>query len=290
MKCRSLQLLSLWIDRDQPFERFLTVDGSYDVQFYRSPRYLEVNELVPLANYHGIEVMADLELTQRDSSEREKGFGGTLSLPIPGSPSIQANSSKGGSVEVTQSRKITDHPSGALNRLVDKLQEGNLLETDASLAHKRQLVELDREWEVSPATDVGNIFSAMIRAFGENSAIFNGTGVPNDFIAKFLQNDEQTGPIVLDSQATTDQPRAIALLSPNAITQQYTVDDLEGEFAVFGQVETYKEDQQKYSLDKFFLSGVNRSARRAFKIENFLESAHKMLGREVTMEDRKSVV
>lgn len=255
------------------------------MQLFRSPKYLNTDELVPLANYHDIDVMTDVEFTQRDSSERAKGAGAKISVPIPGSPSLEANTSKGSSTEVTQSRKISDHPSGALNRLIDTLEDRRSLETNASLGRKRQLVELEREWEISPATDVANIFSAMIRGLGDNPSIFDGPSVPNEFVGSFLNQDKPTGPVVLDSKATSDQPRAIALLNPAHLVKGYTVDDLEGEVAVFGQVESYKGEDQTYSLDKFFLAGVNRAARRAFELEGLLENAHKIMGRTVSMDE-----
>jgi len=44
------------------------------MSFFRSPLYLDLQVLVPLANYHDIEVMTDLEVTQRDKGNRS--FGG----------------------------------------------------------------------------------------------------------------------------------------------------------------------------------------------------------------------
>ena len=92
---------------------------------FRSPIYLDIDLLVPLANYHDIEVMVDVALAQRDRGERTGKAGVNVGLPLPGSPGLELGGTKGSESEITQQRTVKDHPAHALNRLLDELTKSN---------------------------------------------------------------------------------------------------------------------------------------------------------------------
>lgn len=257
------------------------------MSMFRSPLYLDLETLVPLANYHDIEVMVDVQLSQRDLGQRSGGGGVRASIPLPGSPGIEFSGSKGSEAEVTQARTIKDNPASALNRLVDALtREGDLITelTDRAIT-RRQLVELEGDWEVSPATDIGGFLAGMVRLMSQNPAALSSKEVPPEFMS-LMTAGPTGGPTVLDCRLDDDdQTQVLALLSSDNITHGNTLDDLEGDRSVFGYVDTVVADGGEYSLEKFFLSGLGRAVRRAFKPADLLPGMSEMLGREVTSND-----
>ena len=131
--------------------------------FFRTPVYLDTEVLVPLANYHDIDVTTDVAITVRDLGKSSKGGAGGLSFPIPGGPKLEAHGDSGSESEVTQARTVKAHPTNALNRLVNALQEaGDLKDSLSGQVFKRQLVEVERDWTISTATDVGDLLSRII--------------------------------------------------------------------------------------------------------------------------------
>lgn len=257
------------------------------MSMFRSPLYLDIDTLVPLANYHDIEVMVDVQVSQRDLGQRAAKAGIRASLPIPGSPGIDAGGSRGSESEVTEARTVKDNPASALNRLLDTLQRNNDLTTDLSAQPlmRRQLVELDGDLEVSPATDVGALLAGMVNLMAQNPAAMSGSDVPDEFMT-LMTAGPQGGPVVLDLASDDGQEnRTLALLNAAHLTGGATLDDLEGERSVFGIIDTIVPDGQNYSLEKFFLSGVGRAVRRAFDTAELLQGMSEGFGRPFTVND-----
>ncbi|HET7415656.1 MAG TPA: hypothetical protein VFI97_08185 [Arthrobacter sp.] len=258
---------------------------------FRSPLYLDTEILVPLANYHDIEVMVDVALTQRDRGERSGKAGAKAALPVPGSPGFELSRSKGSESEITQARTIKDHPSNALNRLLDELTKSNGITTDlsatANAITRHQLVELDGDWQISPATDVGALLASMVTMVAENPTALDSSEPPAEFYS--LMNSEPTrGPVVLDTTLRgAGQMHVLVLLDSGCLVDRVSLDDLEEERTVFGQVDVFLPEGSQYSLDKFFLSGFSRAIRRSISAEQLLSGMGPSLGKPMSIDDLK---
>jgi len=242
------------------------------MSLFRSPIHLDLETLVPLANFHNIEVMTDVSLSERDLGR--KGANAGLKMGIPGGPNLEAGGSGTKESEVTQARTVKDHPASALNRLLDDLtRAGELSALEEGAVVKRQLVELDREWEVSAATDIGALLEGLVRLMISNPAVMDAQEMPPE-VMSIISGGPAGGTVVLGTNETDPDGRSIiVLLSADDLTAKNTIDDLEGDRTVFGLVHEIVPEMQEYSLEKVFLAGISRSIRRALKTNDLLKLA-----------------
>ncbi|MCZ4540655.1 hypothetical protein O4090_11455 [Dietzia kunjamensis] len=243
------------------------------MSFFRSPVFLDLETLVPLANFHDIEVMTDLSLSERDLGKKSANAG--VKMGIPGGPNLEVGGGGNKESEITQSRTVKDHPTSALNRLLDGLvRSGELSSLQEGAIFKRQLVELDREWEISAATDIGSMLEGLVKFMVSNPAAMDAQKIPAEAMSLMAGGSETGGTVVLEAdEKDSEGRRIIVLLSAGDLTVKSTIDDLEGDRTVFGVVHEIVPESRQYSLEKVFLSGVSRSVRRAFKTEALLDLA-----------------
>ncbi|MER7589616.1 hypothetical protein ABTW72_18985 [Micromonospora sp. NPDC127501] len=251
--------------------------------------YLDTETLVPLANYHDIQVMVDVAVTQRDLGQRSGNAGVKAVLPVPGSPGLEFGGSKGSESEVTQARTIKDHPTNALNRLLDELARNGDVVTDLStdVVTRRQLVEIDGDWSISPATDAGALVTAMVDLFAQNPSAVNSSEPPPEFYS-LMTSGPTLGSVVLEAALEdANETQVLVLLDAGYLSGRTGPDDLEGDRTVFGQVDALVAEGSNYSLDKFFLSGFSRAFRRTFSVEDLLKNMPMESDKQVTIEDLK---
>lgn len=258
---------------------------------FRSPLYLDVDTLVPMANYHDIEVMVDVAVTQRDLGQRSGGAAVKVKAPIPGSPGLELGGSRGAESELTQARTIKDHPTNALNRLLDALAKNGDVTTDLTVGaiRRHQAVELNGDWEISSAADAGSFLKAVVGMIAQNPALMeeNNSEVPPELYS-LLTSAPTHGSIVLDAiLGDSAETHVLALLDAGCLVGTSTIDDLEGDRTIFGQVDALVGAESRYSLDKFFLSGIGRPVRRAIPMESLLGGMAEALGKPMTMDDLK---
>lgn len=253
------------------------------MSLFRSPIHLDLETLVPLANFHNIEVMTDVSLSERDLGK--KGANAGLKMGIPGGPNIEAGGSGAKESEVTQARTVQDHPASALNRLLDDLATADeLSDLQAGTVFKRQLVELDREWQVSPATDIGDLLEGLVRLMVSNPAAMDSKEMPPEAMS-LMAGESARGTVVLETEEKDAEGRSIiVLLSADDLTAKSTIDDLEGDRNVFGLVHEIVPEMKQYSLEKVFLTGFSRSIRRAFNTKDLLSLAA-ALNRPISEDD-----
>lgn len=259
------------------------------MSMFRSPLYLDTEILVPLANYHDIEVMVDVAVTQRDRGQRSGAAGVRASVPLPGSPGVELGGSRGSESEVTQARTVKDHPTNALNRLLDALAKSGDVTTGlpTSAITRHQLVELDGDWEISPATDVGALLTGMVAMIAQNPSALESSEPPAEFYS-LVNSEPARGSVVLNATIDgAEQAHVVVLLDSGRLVDRTSLDDLEDERTVFGQVDAMVAEGSQYSLEKFFLSGFSRPIRRAISVEQLLSGTELSLGKPMTIDDLK---
>jgi hypothetical protein len=233
------------------------------VSVFRSPLYLDIETLVPLANYHNIEVMIEVAVTRRDLGQRSGKAGLKATIPVPGSPGFEIGGSKGSESEVTQAQTVKDHPTNALNRLLDALASNEDVVTDlsADAITRRQLVELDGDWRISPATDVGSFLAAMVAMVAQNPSVLKNSEPPAEFFALMTPGTIPESVVLDTTLDDAQETRVLVLLDSGCLVGQAGLDDVEGERTVFGQVDSIIAEGSPYSLEKFFLSGFGSRVR-----------------------------
>jgi len=258
------------------------------MSFFRSPIYLNTDLLVPLANYHDIEVMVDVALSQRDRGERTGKAGANVGLPVPGSPGFEIGGTKGSESEVTQQRTVKDHPAHALNRLLDELTKSDdITDLPASVITRHQIVQCDGEWEISPATDVGAMLTSMVKMASQNPSVWDSSEPPAEFY-ELVSSDPERGSVVLETTLDGDEPlNVVVLLDSGYLVGRANLDSLEDDRTVFGQVDTFLPEGSQYSLEKFFLSGFSRAIRRNISAEQLLSGMEASFGKPMTIDDLK---
>ena len=165
------------------------------VSVFRSPLYLDEEIMVPLANYHDIEVMTDIAISQRDRGERSGRAALRVTAPVPGSPGVELGGSRGSESELTQERTVKAHPTDALNRLLDALHRKEELSTNLAdeVVTRHQVVEVDGDWDVAPATDVGNLLTSVVAAFVANPAAAQSSEPPPELVASLMGTQRVSG-------------------------------------------------------------------------------------------------
>lgn len=247
---------------------------------FRNPVYLDLDLLVPLANFHRIEVMRDVQLTERSVGGGE--FGGKV-----GGGLLTASASGRRESEVTQSEVVTDHPISALNRLVEALMKSANIADPAQGVSKGDTVELELEWELSPLGDVGATMSLLFQFFAQNPTGLASGEVPSGLIGAFI-NGVNAGPAILEA----DEPnlgKTLVMIDRANLIGDNSLDRIEGGATVLGQVERLVGPGSYYSLQPYLTPGLNRSMRRSLTDDsiNDLLTRVKALsgGQELTVED-----
>lgn len=243
------------------------------MSLFRDPYYLDKQKLVPFASHHDVPVASDISVTIRDLGQR-KGSA-SLGIKAPGFH-LDAGGEKGTEQEVTRSTATKGHPVSALNTLLNQLandEEGGLLQDIPEPARKRTHLEADRHWEVSPATELGGILSKLFRAFSENPTAMQGGDVPMELMGELLDPSAPKESVVLQSTEVDQHGRhVLLLLDAGNLLPGFDLHDLEDDLTVFGQIDSVVGRGDNYSLERFLLSGINRTMRRMVNVGDLLNS------------------
>lgn len=243
------------------------------MSFFRTPSYIDLETLIALAHNYDIEVAPDTEVTARERGQKSKGGKagagiGSLYAGFGGDSETES--------EVIQKQLIKAHPTKILNQVVNQLQRDEDLTNDInSVLSKGKIVELEEEdWIISPATDAGNFFSKMLEPLKANPSLANSDDVPNEVIASAMISDLTSGPILLEREEPSEEdPNVIVMLNAENILNDYSPEDLEGNLSIFGTVERIVGEGRTFSLERFYLAGLNRALRRSIDIKQLMKDS-----------------
>lgn len=242
---------------------------------FRIPVYLDIDVLVPLANYHGIEVMVDVEVSERMLRSGAANGGGKFRTGVF---DAEAGGAKTTESERTESRVVRDAPASALNRLIDSLFKSGDVKTDTGDVARRNVVELDAHWEISPATDAGALLTSLFGAAAQNPALVQSASPPPELLSAIMRPDEQ-GTVILGRDSNSDEEAAVVVLANREnVVGSWTADDLEGDRTVLGIVESFVPEGKDFELSKHLLTGVPRALRRNTNAVDLLRSVATQMG------------
>ncbi|MDV8002832.1 hypothetical protein [Rhodococcus sp. IEGM 1408] len=245
---------------------------------FRIPVYLDLDVLVPLANYHGIEVLVDVEVSERMLRSGAANGGGKLRT---GLIDAEAGGARTTESERTRSRVIRDAPASALNRLVDALFKSGDVRTDTSDVARRNVVEIDADWEISPATDAGALLTSLFGMAAQNPAMLQLASPPPELLAAIMRPAEQ-GTVILSRDSNNDDEAAVIVLANREnLVGTKTADDLEGDRTVLGIVESFVPEGKDFEFAKHLLTGIPRAFRRQTNAVDLLRSVVTQVGSDV---------
>lgn len=235
---------------------------------FRNPLYVDQDLLVNLADYFAVPLPTEGEVIRRVVDER----GGHLGV----NRVVDAGRRSGSSEEITETYQSTVRPVRATNDVIDHLLNSggvaDLVDNPNAALVLRHPVQVEGEVALSTATELGGLFARFLPLLATQAS--QGAGGPElsaSEVAEFMlapAPTEHTHIFELKGESPT---KFVLPVRPACLYGGADMDDLEGEFTVFGVVDRLVGDGASYSLERYVLPGLNRTIRRAFPREKLLE-------------------
>lgn len=249
----------------------------------RLPRYLDEELVRTLADYIGIEVAASKDVRRTISTERS-GKGG-LKTPI-----AEGTLERRGANQEEESYSAPVRPVRLLNDVLSALTESNELisldqDPNAALVH-RSAIEVSGSLKLSPVSEVAAVL-AMILPLAQAGTDLDSVS-SEQVMSLLVQRRSVEAPIVVELQPGTGPYRFISVLSPSAAYGDTVLDELEGDYTVFGTLDKVMGEGGSLSLEQYMLPGLNRTLRRALggeQLGGLLKSFGEASGRELDVKD-----
>ncbi|MDQ1684611.1 MAG: hypothetical protein QOC82_1348 [Frankiaceae bacterium] len=249
---------------------------------FRNPVYLDLDLLRNLADYYGVALPTEGEVVRRVVEER----GGSLGV----NRVVEAKRESGSTEEVTETFTSQVRPVRALNDVIDHLlQTGDVADLtavpDAALLARAPL-QVEGDFVVSPATEMGSLVGRFLplliaqAAQGAKDFEMSDADAAQVLFAPPPAAHTHIYELVLERRVE----RLVVLVDPGHMYGSATVDDLDGELTLFGIVDRLLPEATSFSLERYFLPGLNRTLRRALsgdQLVKMLEGFGAMTGEKV---------
>lgn len=254
----------------------------------RSPKYLDIDLLRQMADYFGIAVATEGQVTRRVLDTTDRGLG--LDRGVRGHADRTATE------EITESYQSELRPVKLFNDIIDELLMSDRVadltqSSEAQVTHRRPLMA-EGEIEIAPASEVGDIMAKLMPLLtgmiAEGRTEFDPT--QTELAQQFVAGEHVKSPYVMRMEAEDDDGQDFYfVLDPDKITSGFSIDDLVGELTIFGLAEKIVRDGGTYSLDRYAVPGINRTFRRAMgkeAIHNLVNSTKDLRGRDSNVDAR----
>lgn len=256
---------------------------------FRNPKYLDVPMLLNVADYYGIELPPDAEVTRRTVDQRRGHAGVGKGLDI--------GAEKGTEREITEVFNTQARPVRAMNDVIDALlQDGNVVDfasAEAPVTSQRDLLQVEGALSLHPATEMGAILGAVLPSLFDQLAAGNDDPVLDASQLARLLTGQDSPPNVpyifeLDHEHQAATGPIFVLTQPSFLFDPATMDDLDDDSTVFASVERVIGIDRTYSLEKYLLPGLNRTARRAIgekDVGEMLGSFSELMGKDMGLSE-----
>lgn len=250
---------------------------------FRNPLYLNLNLLQNLADYMGIELVTDTEVTRQTVDERRGRVGIKKVVDVSGE--------KGSTAQVTEVYTTSFRPVRAMNDVIDALLRSDDLvdlatNPDAAFS-QRDVIQIEGTLSISPVTEMGALMAQvtplLVDQASKGKKEFDLK--PAD-VGKILLEDQPGDFVhVLELNLGDERPAAYVLAMPSNLFGSATMDDLTGELTILATVDRLVDAGGTFSLERHLMPGLNRTVRRAIgshDLSDMLRSfATDVLGRTI---------
>ncbi|MEU8489718.1 DUF6414 family protein [Pseudonocardia alni] len=246
----------------------------------RSPKYLDIDLLRQMADYFGIAVATEGQVTRRVLDTTDRGVGINRG--------VQGRADRTATEEITECYQSELRPVKLFNDIIDELLVSDRVAdltqgTTAQVIHRRPLM-VEGEIEVAPASEVGDILAKFMPLLtgmiAEGRTDFNPS--QQELAQQFVAGEHVKSPYVMRMEAEDDDGQDFYfVLDPDKIASGFSIDDLVGELTIFGLAEKIVREGGTYSLDRYAVPGINRTFRRAMgkdAVRNLMNSTRELRG------------
>jgi len=256
---------------------------------FRNPLYLNYELLSNLADYYEIELPAEAQVTRKNVAERTNRAGVSKVVDVGGE--------RVATEEVTEVFNRQARPVRAMNDVVDGLiQDGGLVDLAGHPSlpvGQRDVVQLEGELALSPATEIGAVMAVMIPKI---MMVVGTPGLDEEAIKTEAAREIILGggagagvPHIFSMDTEVPDTRVVVVADPAYLFGSTKIDDLDGEHTVLATVDQLVGVDRRYSLERHLLPGVNRSVRRAIQarggVSSMIASSSGLLGRNLDPEE-----
>lgn len=227
----------------------------------RTPRYLDVDLLTQMADYYGVPVPRDAQVTRKVVDTTDRGLG--FDKVAKGHRDWTATE------EVTETYQSELRPVKLFNDIVDSLTVSDTVcdltsEPNVQIIHRHPVLA-EGEVELAPASEVGEVMAKFVPMFTDMLASGRTDFQPSeqDVAHQFLRGEHEKASHVMRMEVEGNESALYFVLDPAKFAAGSTLEDLSGEMTVFGLAERIVREGSSYSLDRYVIPGFNRTLRRA---------------------------
>lgn len=236
----------------------------------RRPKYLNQPLIQDLLDHLGVDSPESVDVTREGTAEAERALGVSRGL--------QASARRGSSELERESFSVRARPAHLMNLAIDGLRDrGEFIDFDASpdsgIVH-RHAIEISGELTLEPASEVAQIFAAMLPLMASAPELFapDSTREPTaeEIGGVMLQSNPGASRAIMTLRTHDGKQRVLLPLEPDhLLVDDYG--DIEGDMTVFGVVERLIPAGGNRSLRDFLLpSNLSRVFRRSLPDEHLL--------------------
>lgn len=234
---------------------------------FRNPAYLDVPLLRNLADYYGVDLPGEREVTRKSTRESSSRAGVTKVVDV-GKEGTSGD-------EITESYSDKFRPVRALNDVVDRLlldeALADLTQDPVHPVSRRSVVQFDGLLELSSLTEVAAMLTALMPALlNQASSGSESLEAPESILTEIFLGGPPTNVVhVFESEVGTY--RFLVMVNPENLFGSRTIDDLDGEVTVLGTVDRVVPEGTSASLERYVMPNVSRSVRRAMAGDGLAE-------------------
>lgn len=252
----------------------------------RTPKFLDTDTLFALAEYAGLEVPLQQEITERTTQNRQGG--GRFGLG-----STHAGAELGREVEVQRSYTLAPREKAAVSRVIDQIIEGGHAEAPREgLPLQKDLpLVLEGTARLTTASVAGKLLYVALQAIRASEVSLDQltSGSMPDSVGErlkdvYLGNEMVPIPMLFELDGSGVDPRVLVSLRPGHFVDSVEPDHVEGEVGLLGTVETLVADGDFTSAEKWLLHGWEWLMKR--KLMTSMDDAVAVLAESLDIELR----
>lgn len=245
----------------------------------RSPVYLDIDLLVDVADYLGLDYPVETKVRETGARERS----GSAGVAVPGT-SLGVKGAMASTNEVERTYETPVRPVKVLNEVIDRaLLAQDLLDftggaNEVGAVSRRSLVQIEGVARLSAASDGAQVLSGFMSMVEDPQlAQFLNTGdTPLGLMQELLGGATGEEPVLFELDTDTVPVAVLFELQPGLFHRSAGMEDISGDLTLFALVDQLVPEGSELDLVRFLLPGANRAARRTLGREQLDDLLSKM--------------